>query len=255
MLRWFERPLILSAVIAAVALPAFADNHEGQNAGGSQGSAAVSRDDAYDRMMARDYERLRAKGYRDRDIHMAFNAAQRTGREPEEILSRLDRGQTWTQIAADLNLSERELAEPRSRTAGARNASMQGSDRPTSGQGSDRTVSGSAGMGMRRTDDYYNSRRYILTPLEHKRLRAHGLRDREVYLAANTAHLTGRSVDDIMQMIFRGHTAATLAEWYDINPKALNERRPEWESPEWQTAVEHGDTWPPSMRTRSENRR
>jgi FixJ family two-component response regulator len=237
MVRWFDRTLVLAAVIASVAAPAFADD---KDASSGKSSTSVTSSEYQDRAMAADYERFRAKGYRDRDIQMAFNAARRTGRQPDEILSRLDRGQTWAQIAADLNLSERELMEPRMRTAGAREGTM--------GRSGDDRMSGS--MGTRRWSGY-SSRRYMLTPMEHKRLRAYGLSDRQVFLAANAAHLSGKDVDEIMQMIFRGHTSATLAEWLQVNPKALEERRPEWDSPEWKSAVEHGDTWPP-MRTRSE---
>jgi hypothetical protein len=239
MVRWFDRPLVLAAVIASVAAPAFA-NEQNKDASAGKSSAPVTSSDYQDRAMAADYERFRAKGYRDRDIQIAFNAARRTGRQPEDILARLDRGQTWTQIAADLNLSEREIMEPRTRAAGAREESGRR-------LGDDRML---GSTGMRRWSDY-SSRRYMLTPMEHKRLRAYGLSDSQVFLAANTAHLSGKDVDEIMQMIFRGHTAASLAEWLQINPKALDERRPEWDSPEWKAAVERGDTWPP-MRTRSE---
>jgi uncharacterized protein (DUF433 family) len=240
MVRWFDRTLVLAAVIASVAAPAFADDQD-KNASGGRGATSVSSSDPRDRAMAADYERFRAKGYRDRDIEMAINAAHRTGRQPDDILARLDRGQTWAQIAADLNLTERDLMEPRSRTAGSRENSMgrSGGDRMT------------GSMGDRRWGDY-NSRRYMLTPMEHKRLRAYGLNDRQVFLAANAAHLSGKPVDEIVQMIFRGATAATIAERLQVNPKALEERRPEWDTPEWKAAMEHGDTWPP-MRSRSDS--
>jgi hypothetical protein len=40
----------------------------------------------------------------------------------------------------------------------------------------------------------------VLTPLEHKRLRAYGLRDIEIFLIANAATQTGLDVDSLRQL-------------------------------------------------------
>jgi hypothetical protein len=87
---------------------------------------------------------------------------------------------------------------------------------------------------------------YQLTPLEHKRLRGKGLRDADVYTAANVARLTGMDVDVIAQKIRLGSRDYMLAQDYYLDPKLVRERRPEWGTPEWLAAVERGDpTWPP----------
>lgn len=92
--------------------------------------------------------------------------------------------------------------------------------------------------------DFTWSRAYVLTPIEHKRLRAMGLSDREVFVAAQTAHLAGRQhVDDIVQMILRGETAHSLAYRHGLAVSWITERRPEWETEAWRQAVERGDMW------------
>jgi hypothetical protein len=87
-------------------------------------------------------------------------------------------------------------------------------------------------------------RGYILTPMDQKRFRAMGLTNKEIYIVANTAHLTGRDPDDIVQMIFRGQTASMIAYEYMLSPDLLTTPQPEWTTPEWEQAVEHGSSWP-----------
>jgi len=85
------------------------------------------------------------------------------------------------------------------------------------------------------------SHAYVLTPLEHKRLQAKGLRDREIFAAANIAHATGWSVDEIVNMIMRGDTPMMIAERFALPPNVVTRPQPEWETPEWKAAVERGD--------------
>jgi len=88
------------------------------------------------------------------------------------------------------------------------------------------------------------SRSYRLTPLDQKRYHAMGLTDKEIYVVANTAHQTAMDPDDIVQMIFRGATVATIADQFNLNPTALATPRPEWTTPEWEQAVQRGSAWP-----------
>jgi hypothetical protein len=102
--------------------------------------------------------------------------------------------------------------------------------------------SGMMGTEMRRVDW---SRRYQLTPIEHKRLRALGLTDDEVFAAANVARLTGRPLDapafdDPAQMFLRGREMWQVAREFNIPTDDLDNRQPEWETAEWQTAVDQG---------------
>lgn len=93
------------------------------------------------------------------------------------------------------------------------------------------------------------SRAYVLTPLEHKRLQAKGLRDTEVFAAANIAHVTGWSVDEIVNMIMRGETPMVISHRFALDPDVMKRERPEWKTPEWKAAVERGDYYwiPPRM--------
>ena len=84
------------------------------------------------------------------------------------------------------------------------------------------------------------SRHYELTPLEMKRLRAKGLSNKEVYVVANAASLTGRPVDSFVEMIFRGATIDQIASQYNLNPDSLLQANPMWQTPEWEQAVKDG---------------
>jgi hypothetical protein len=82
------------------------------------------------------------------------------------------------------------------------------------------------------------SRRYVLTPMEFRRLHALGLTDQEIYVAANVAERTGIQLDgtylhDPVQMIQRGATAWEIAEEFNLPVSSLGSHRPEWESAEW----------------------
>jgi hypothetical protein len=85
------------------------------------------------------------------------------------------------------------------------------------------------------------SHAYMLTPLEHKRLRAKGFGDAEVFAIANVTNFTGRHVDDITQAALRGNLTELTVRQYGVDPSILRERRPEWLTPAWQEAVKRGD--------------
>jgi hypothetical protein len=91
------------------------------------------------------------------------------------------------------------------------------------------------------------SRSYRLTPLEMKRLRAKGLSDKEVYVVANAATLTGRPVDSFVDMIFRGATVDQIATRYRVSRDSLREPNPMWQSAEWEQAVKDGCWDMPAM--------
>ena len=84
------------------------------------------------------------------------------------------------------------------------------------------------------------SRAYELTPLEMKRLRAKGLNNKEIFVVANAAMLTGRPVDAFVDMIFRGETTDQIAANYNLNPDTLRESNPMWQTAEWEQAVKEG---------------
>jgi len=82
------------------------------------------------------------------------------------------------------------------------------------------------------------SHRYQLTPLEHKRLRAFGLTDEEVFVAANAAAASGVSLDapsfdDPATMILRGRSFQQIASDLGVPVTTLDDRRPEWQTAEW----------------------
>lgn len=94
--------------------------------------------------------------------------------------------------------------------------------------------------------DFTWSRAYTLTPMEHKRLRAYGLSDEEVFVVANTANLTGRYVNDVVYMVLRGETARSIARRFNLDVGAITAVRPEWKTEAWKAAVERGDyLWVP----------
>jgi hypothetical protein len=116
-------------------------------------------------------------------------------------------------------------------------------DRQTS-TGSGMAMSGSSGMmaGNRHMDW---SHRYMLTPIEHKRLRALGLSDDEVFAAANAAeaahvHLDAPTLDNPAQMLLRGMSYWEIARQLNIPTDVLNRRKPEWETAEWRQGVDEG---------------
>jgi YHS domain-containing protein len=100
----------------------------------------------------------------------------------------------------------------------------------------------SAGSGMMgSTERHVNwSHRYRLTPIEHKRLRAMGLADKEVYAVASAAHYSGQNVDEVAQMVLRGREYFQIARDLNIPYSVLEHRRPEWDTPEWKHAVDEG---------------
>jgi hypothetical protein len=85
------------------------------------------------------------------------------------------------------------------------------------------------------------SRAYVLTPVEHKRLRARGLKDKEIYAIANLTAYSGRHVDDITDMAIRGDLLPMTVRNRGIDPAILTQMRPEWGTPAWEEAVKRGD--------------
>ena len=90
------------------------------------------------------------------------------------------------------------------------------------------------------------SHAYVLTPLEHKRLRTYGLKDIEVYLVANAATQSGLDVDDLVQLYLVHPPRSVAMEQLNLDFTSLLKVHPEWNTPEWQEAVKRGDyTWIP----------
>jgi DNA-binding NarL/FixJ family response regulator len=171
---------------------------------------------------------LHGRGYSYEDIATAANIASRSGRSLSDVVAMRDRPMEWPAIASQYGMAEADIYRGMPmRVAGAR-ATMGSPASP-----------GSSPYAAANTEVNW-SRAYELTPAEMKRLRAKGLKDREIYLAANTATLSGRPVDDIVQMIFRGMTAPMIAEDLNLSVTSLDDVRPEWQTPEWEQAVREG---------------
>ncbi len=108
----------------------------------------------------------------------------------------------------------------------------------------DSSMNGSSMMNaMNRPTDW--SHRYRLTPLEHKRLRALGFNDSEVFAVANAAEacnmpLDAPSFDNPALMVMRGRSFGQIAEEVGIPYSTLEGRRPEWQTAEWQQASREG---------------
>jgi hypothetical protein len=189
----------------------------------------------YTGIPAADYERYRKMGYTPREIGMIYNVVRRTGRQPDEVVQMLDRGMTWEAIARENRLAMADIQTPEARVAGARST-----------MGSDSMMSGRMDYSKPNMNIDW-SRRFALTPLEMKRLRAMGLKDREVFVVANAARLSGRPVDALAQRIFRGQTTEQIAMDLNVSVSALEEVQPMWKTPEWEQAVQEGRYFMPSM--------
>ena len=98
-------------------------------------------------------------------------------------------------------------------------------------------TTGSSVVGTSRIDW---SERYRLTPIEHKRLRAMGLSDDEVFAVSNASEESGVDVDEITQMVLRGRDYFQIAEQLGIPYDSLTKRRPEWQTAEWEQGVKEG---------------
>lgn len=183
---------------------------------------------------AADYDRYHRMGYSARDIAMAYDTAAKAGRSPDEVFAMLDRGMTWSDIAGHYNLAMSDIQAPRMRVA---------AERSTMGTMSPPTP-GASPYAMPVTKINW-SHRYVLTPVEMKRLRAMGLRDKEIYAIANGASLSGMPVDELAQKIFRGETIDMIAEDLHVSPAQLEDVKPMWQTPEWEQAVKDGAPWVP----------
>jgi len=130
----------------------------------------------------------------------------------------------------------------------------QGGSSMSSGMTSSSSMTGS----VKHSTDW--SHQYKLTPVEHKRLHAMGLADKEVYAVANAARESGRSVDEVAQMVLRGRSFWQIARELGLPYKDLEHRQPEWDTPEWKHAVDEGwytleqGTTMPGSSTRSTTR-
>jgi hypothetical protein len=77
---------------------------------------------------------------------------------------------------------------------------------------------------------------YTLTPSDYRRLRKMGFSDREVYIAGNTADWSGKSLELVVQMLFRGETSDSIARWLMVDRKVIETPRPEWTTDAWRKA-------------------
>jgi len=84
------------------------------------------------------------------------------------------------------------------------------------------------------------SHRWELTPLEHKRMRAMGLNDVEVFTIANIQQFSAVDPDFLIQGIFRGVTLQQAAGRLGMPTALMLARRPEWGTPAWEQAVKEG---------------
>jgi len=174
---------------------------------------------------------LHARGYSYEDIATAANISARSGRPLADVVAMRDRRMEWPAIASQTGVAEMDYQRPFHRVAGAR---------------AEMTTSGRASFLPERPPIDWN-RSYELTPLEMKRLRAMGLSDREIWVAANAARMTGRDVDEFVHRIFRGQTVEQIAEEYNLSASLLRKPLPLWETPEWQQAVRDGRLFAPSV--------
>src|SRR5258707_8413036 len=78
------------------------------------------------------------------------------------------------------------------------------------------------------------SHAYVLTPLEHKRLRTYGLKDIEVFVVANAATQSGRDVDELVQLYLVHPRRSVVLNDLNLDFTALTKLHPEWATPEWQ---------------------
>src|SRR5260370_20326685 len=85
------------------------------------------------------------------------------------------------------------------------------------------------------------SHAYVLTPLEHKRLRTYGLKDIEVFVVANAATQSGRDVDELVQLYLVHPRRSVVLNDLNLDFTALTKLHPEWATPEWQEGAERGD--------------
>ena len=190
---------------------------------------------------------LHAQGYGYEDIATAANLAARSGRPLTDVIALRDQKMEWTVIAAQYNVAEADINRPYARVAAER-ATM-GAAAPAGG-----SMAGSSNYAMPNTNVDW-SRKYELTPLEMKRLRAKGLTDREVFVAANAATLSGRDVDSIVERIFRGQPADQIAAELNLNVSSILDVKPGWKTPEWEQAVKDGAWSTPSTVTKGTEHR
>jgi hypothetical protein len=167
---------------------------------------------------------LHGRGHSYEDIATAANIAARSGRPLTDVMAMRDRRMEWPAIASSYGMTEADLYRPpASRVAGARTEIM----------------AGQSNYAIPNTDIDW-SRTYELTPLEMKRLRAKGLSDKEIFVAANAAALSGRPVDAVVDAILRGETTHQIARELNVSATSLDDVKPEWQTPEWERAVEQG---------------
>lgn len=145
--------------------------------------------------------------------------------------------------AATQDQQNQQNAAPQGQQNGTMNGSdMNSNDRSSRRRNRDNSMRSSdmSGADVERENRIRWSNRYRLTPLEHKRLRAMGLTDQEVFGVANAAHDSGVDVDEITQMVLRGRSFFQIAEQLGIPYEPLSRRRPEWQTAEWEQGVKEG---------------
>jgi hypothetical protein len=109
-------------------------------------------------------------------------------------------------------------------------------------QSAENDTKSDSGMGHINWSDAYQ-----LTPLEHKRLRAMGLSDPEVFAVAKAARESGREVDDVAQMVFRGRSYWQIAGDLGVPYESLFKWPARWQTPQWQEEVKAGSpVWIPN---------
>ncbi len=127
------------------------------------------------------------------------------------------------------------------------NGTMNGSDMGRRGRrrsrrndqmtGGDMTGSSTAAVGPEAIDW---SRRYMLTPLDQKRLQAMGLTKEEVWATEKAAHEANVDVDRVAQMVLRGRSFGQIADELNIPYNSMFRWPQRWQSAEWADAVKEG---------------
>lgn len=175
---------------------------------------------------------LAARGYTYEQIATAANLAARSGRPLADITAMRDRPMEFAEIANQVGVSPDDVNRPVAPSPMMRVAA----ERTTMAGGA--PAAGGSPYAMPPPIHY--GRRYQLAPVDMKRLRAMGLRDPEIYRIANAAHETGFDIDYLAQAVFRGVTVNQAADELGVPVSDLERVRPEWQTPEWEAAVQAG---------------
>ncbi|MBI3911196.1 MAG: hypothetical protein HY320_09720 [Armatimonadetes bacterium] len=192
-----------------------------------------------------EFQRLQESRIPSQEMAAVCQCAHASGRSVEDILALHQRGLTWSQICADLNVPASTLqgpvlvAIPMEQMIMARPAERVGAERIeiTPGTPMPAATLSPYPSYERKLPDKVWSRAYRLTPADYVRFRAGGLTRREVFFIANAAAITGERPEDIAQMFYRGMPPRWIAETLQVMPWRLDKVLPEWRTPEWAAAV------------------